>query len=548
MRLPVLRLGSARDAWRTLRYWLGRDPAPCVFSRDAWLVLAVTVVWYAAAYTINDQRPAFDAAGAHQGWNIWWDQGQYLVQTTQLAHGEVKPNVYWIGYPAVGALFYWLLPAHPYLIPDLAAVLAIVAVFYAAARAFMTRLEAAVLVYIFIWFDSFQRDLCLVPPWNTIPAYAAFFICTYLFVFRREPLRRIHFIGCAILCGVAVLARPTEVVALGILYAAGLTRLPGWKQRAAMATVFCLMAGAAAVILLGINFHLYQSWRSPYMAGESGKINVANYGLKAWQFFYDSTFLTGNGAWSSDDKPPALFTRYPEFLLLLPGLLLLGRRFGLAAAGLLGAIFCTLATYLLYVPFDNPPYAWRYVQWHYVAWIFPWLGLATYAGLREGWRELPRWPFVGALVAPLFVGVVLGFGPTRLGYATKNVSDRTTVAEHQDASVYAVVVKCLAPCRAEDLRLAFTNPPPFDGTDAANVGRIHVFLNERRLSQMVDYMESQDGDTFHICFLAHSLPLKAGDTVTVRLDVDTHRPALASVELVGIRYAPLQAIHDYFAP
>ena len=548
-RLPVmLKIGSRSDAVRMLRYWTSRDPAPRVFSRDAWLVLAVTVVWYAVAYAVNDQRPSFDASRAHQGWNGGWDQGQYLLQTTQLAHGEIKPGVYWIGYPALGALFFWLLPAHPYLIPDFAAVLAMVAVFYAAGRTLMSRLEAVLLVYVFVWFDSFLREVCLVEPWNTIPAYAAFFVCIYFFVFRREPLRLAHFGGGAVLCGVAMLARPTEIVALGILYAAGLARLAGWKQRVGAAAIFCGIAGLAGAVILGLNLHFYQSWRSPYMGGELGKVNAANYGLKAWQFFYDGTFLTGGGVWPTGARPPALFTRYPEFLLVLPGLFLLVRRNGMAGAGFVGAILFTLGFYLLYIPFGNAPYAWSYSQWHYVAWMMPWLGLATYAGLREGWRYLPRWRFAGALLLPLALAVVLGFRASRCGHATRDVSDRMAFTTSQEPGAFVIEVECLAPCRAEDLRLNFSLIPPFNGTQASNVPFIHVLRNEHPLAQMADYMESQDKDTFHISFLAHGLPLKAGDRLTVRLDVGTHRPALASAELVDIRYAPLQALRDYFTP
>jgi hypothetical protein len=212
------------------------------------------------------------------------------------------------------------------------------------------------------------------------------------------------------------------------------------------------------------------------------------------------------------------------------------------------AIFYTLGFYLLYIPFANPPYAWSYSQWHYVAWIIPWLGLATYAGVRAGWRAMPRGLFAAALLTPFALALVLGFDTTRCGFATKDISDRIVLATSQEPATFTIVVKCLAPCRAEDLRLNFSVPPPFNGTEAASVRSIHVFLNDHRFNQMVDYMESQDGNTFHLSFLAHSLPLRVGDRITVRLDVGPHRPALASAELVDIRYAPMQALRDYFAP
>jgi hypothetical protein len=85
-----------------------------------------------------------------------------------------------LGYPILGVPFYWLLPRHAYLIPNLAMVVAMVGIFYAACRHYMGRLEGLALVCVFIWFDSFLRDECLVIPWNTMPAYARFF-CAFTF-------------------------------------------------------------------------------------------------------------------------------------------------------------------------------------------------------------------------------------------------------------------------------------------------------------------------------------------------------------------------------
>jgi hypothetical protein len=128
------------------------------------------------------------------------------------------------------------------------------------------------------------------------------------------------------------------------------------------------------------------------------------------------------------------------------------------------------------------------------------------------------------------LAVVLGFSATRCGYATKDISDRIALTTSRQSGAFTVAVECLAPCRAEDLRLKFSRTPPFNGTEAGSVPLIHVFLDQRRQAQMVDYMTNQDDDTFHIAFLAHGLYLKAGDRLTVRLDVGTHDPALASAD------------------
>ena len=539
----MLRIGTRADAVRAVRYWFSRDPAPRVFSPDAWLVLAATVAWYATAYLINDSVPSFDAH-TNLGWLGWWDQGHYITEAAELAQGQVRPSVYWFGYPALGAPFYWLLPRHPFLVPDIAGVLAMVAVFYAACRHHVTRIEAVLLVYVFIWLDSFLRDGCLVIPWNTMPAYTAFFVSIYLLVFRRES-RVGHFIACAILAGIAMAARPTEIAALGIIYGVALFRLARPRERASAAAVYGLVVAGMAAVTLSLNEHLYQAWRSPYMNGETAKLHAANYGLKAWQFFYDSVFLTGDGALPEGTRPPSLFSRYPEFLFVLPGALYLVQRHGWAAAGVAISILYTIGFYLLYVPFDNPPYAWSYGQWHYVAWMLPWLGLAAYLSVRQAPWTLSRGLWVTAFLLPLVGALVLGFVAEPLASATLQTSDKMRLAASFDEGVYTVLLRADEPGRIEDVRLVFDRPPAFGGTEASSSSRVHVAVDHVEQAGMRDYMMSQENAKFHFTFLAHGLDLRAGDEIEISFKV-RQAPEVARAELAGIRYAPLQAFRDYF--
>ncbi len=536
-------IGSAAEAGRVLRYWFGRDAQVRVFSPDAWLILGVTLVWYACAYALNDS-PSWHAGG-NAGWLQWWDQSLYHRAAGELAQGELKPNPYWIGYPALGAIFYHLLPRHPFLIPDLAMVLAIVAVFYAAARLYLTRIEAVLMVYIFIWFDSYIRDECLVIPWNTLPAYTAFFVSIYLLALRPRAPRLSHFVLCAGLAGVAALSRPTETVALGLVFLPALVRLRYWKERVVAAGCLAGIMLVAAGLILLINEHLYQALTSPYIAGESGKMNGANLGVKAYQFFADSLFLTGDGALPGGPRPPSLLSRYPEFLFVLPGLLFLLRERGWGAAGLVLAIGFTLGFYLLYVPFDNPPYAWSYGQWHYVAWIFPWLGLAAYLTFRQSFRHLPRAWFLAALALPLITTLAIGFAAAPWGWATPEAGERLKLTTSFDAETYTVKLRAFAGGRVDDLRLVFRRPPPYNGTDASTVHLVNVDVNGQPQGDMVDCMTSQENTTYHFTFLAHDLVLHAGDEIEVRFKVK-EAPEVTRAELETIRFAPLQAWRDNF--
>ena len=526
-----------------MRYWLARDLQVRVFSRDAWLVLAITLVWYAIAYALND-APSWNAGG-NSGWLVWWDQGQYHKQAAELAHGELKPNVYWFGYPALGAVFYHLLPRHPFLIPDLAMVLAIVASFYAAARLYVSRFEALLLVYVFIWFDSLVRDECLVIPWNTLPAYTAFFVSIFLLILRPAAPRLREFAGCALLMAVAALARPTEIAALSLVYLPALFRLHRWRERAVAASLLAVVAVAVVVLLASVNEYEYHALKSPYMAGESGKMNPANYGLKAYQFFADSLFLTGDGALPPDTRPPSLFSRYPEFLFALPGLLFFARLRGGTAAGLILPPAFTIGLYLLYVPFDNPPYAWSYGQWHYLAWIFPWLGLTTYLTFRQASGVLPRWVFLTMLLLPLAATSVIGFAAVPAGWATP--CDGLHLTTSSAAGIFQVKLKVLRDCRAEDVRLIFRQAPPFDGTEVSTLHRLTIAVNGKPQINMIDCMTSQENATYHFTFLAHGLVLRAGDEIEIGLR--TNAPlAVTRAELAAVRFAPFQAWRDNLAP
>ena len=537
-------LNVALESSGVLRFWLGRDEAVRVFSRDAWLVLAITVVWFAIAYALNDS-PSWNSGGS-PGWLVWWDQGQYHKAAAELAHGELRPNTYWIGYPAIGAVFYNLLPRHPFFVPDLAMVLAIVAAYYAAARLYLTRIEAVVLVYLFIWFDPCLRDDCLVVPWNTMPAYTAFFVAIYLLVLRPGPAWPGHFALCSGLAAVAGLARPTEMAALGLVYLFALGRLANLRQRVVAAAWFVAVLIGVATTLVALNEYFYHGVQSPYIAGESGKIQASRYGVKAWQFFADSVFLTGDGAIPAGTRPPSLFSRYPEFLFVLPGLFFLLRERGWAAAGAMLGVAFTLGFYLLYVPFDNPPYAWTYGQWHYVAWIFPWLGLATYLTFRRAFQALPRRVFIATLALPLVITVAVGFAAVPVAWATPEAGDGLRLETQTEAGAYTITLHVLENCRVEDVRLVFHRPPPFYGTDVSSLQWVRIAVNGVAQRDMVDCMTSQENATYHFSFLAHGLALRAGDEIEVRFKTKK-APELARAELAAIRFAPLQAWRDYLS-
>jgi hypothetical protein len=543
--MPLFTTGMGNGAKRARDYWLGgKQGETGAFSPDVLGVLLVTVIWYLIAYFLNDATPSFGPHG-NPGWWAWWDQGLYYQTTTELAHAQLKPSTYWYGYPALGAPFYWLLPRHPYLIPNLVMVLAMVWAFYASCRLYMGRLESVLLVYIFIWFDSFLRDECLVIPWNTMPAYCAFFLCIYLLILRPGPGRLADFAICALACGIAMFARPTEIAALSIIYFFGLLKLRTSKEKAQAAGYLGGPALLVGGLTFGLNYYFYHRWGSPYMDGENGKATLANYGLKLYQFVFDTGFLTGDGFVPPASQPRPLLARYPEFFFVLPGLLFLLRDRGWIVWGFILGIVGQLALYLSYNPFNNPPYAWSYGQWHYIAWMLPWLGFATYLSVRRAFFHLPRAPFFVALFLPAFLTCAIGFKAVPLASATAHSGDKLLLLTTYGNGIYTVNLTALAPCDIDDIRLLFRMPPPFNGTDVANLPLMTISVDGRRQLDMVDRAVSQDGNTYHFSFLARGLKLKAGNEIAIQYQV-REAPEVEEAQLVGVAFAPLQAVRDYF--
>src|SRR5207248_6796292 len=146
------------------------------------------------------------------GWFGWWDQGQYLKCTVGLAHGSLTQDTYWypLGYPALGALFYRLMPQQAFFLPDLLLVSGIVLLFYELARRFVTPAEAVLVLAVFVFSYRGMLSLSLVEPWNTIPTHFLIYAVILLVGFGK-PIRR-NILLATLCVGLAYLCRPPDAV------------------------------------------------------------------------------------------------------------------------------------------------------------------------------------------------------------------------------------------------------------------------------------------------------------------------------------------------
>ncbi len=502
-----------------------------LFDRSTLVLLVVTAIWYLAAYLGNPLTPGNNPVSP-LGWMAWHDQNDYYQSTVHLAQGKIEPSDYWIGYSLLGVPFCGLMPKHPFFVPNLIFTLFMVGTFFASCRHFMGRMEAWVLVILFIFAERFMRDYSLVVPWNTLPTYAALYLSAYLLLFRVPTL--CQFALCAAMGGLAVAARPAEVLPLAAIYLASLPRLGSWRMVLTGLLFFGIAGAIAGGINFGINLHLYGALNSPYMVSEKGKFHPGHYGLKVYQFLSDGSFLTGPATFPSTLRPRALLEAFPYFALMLPGVLFLIRRMGYPGWGLPSAIVITVAFYLLYTPFSNIPYFWSYKSYHYVWWMIPWLAFFTWLTFRQAIFHMPFRLFAGALVIPPVAFLFIGFKTVPLASWSPTRDEISYLSSYDERTF---VVNFVTPGKGHplDVRFEFSRPPSFHATDAESGRKIKVWVAGRCLNYMSDFMPSQHGNTVDISFLSRSRIPWPGERIVIAF-TETDEPVVSEVSLQEAKF------------
>lgn len=371
---------------------------------------AVAAVFYAITYLNHPRRPL--APTPDQGWWVGFDQIRYLRAAQAWAAGNLDPAQHWYlpGYPLLGAPFVSLTPANPFLLPDLAMLLAALWLTaalagrlapgwrYAPALGAAAFLGAAVLPPAAL--DAW------VTPWTTTPAAVLTLGCLLaatLLVGRLRQRGALAWPAFAMaLCGAGVaLFRPIDAAvllgAVALVAAPALLRDPP-GPRATLAAAFAAAAGlAGAALLLAI----------PY---------VAIHGLHA------SGYVASSSALGFEWRLVPL--RWVAIMLsprpLFPDGLGLAEMFPWIIAGLAGAGACLAAPpgggrrtlhalvtaalagqVVLYLAYRDlhAPGLWRFYNSHYFKWTLPLLGL--YAALLAGVVLERRWRGLAAGVTAL---------------------------------------------------------------------------------------------------------------------------------------------------
>jgi len=211
------------------KYFRSFDANDAQAQHRAHLALfSVGILGYAVFY-LNYYALPTAANPQPNGWWGWFDQGEYYKTTVNLAHGQLQPSTYWYGYSALGALFYHILPLHPYLLPNLLCFCILLVSLHRALRTFCGGFEAVTLSLLLGTAQPFLIRDAFVIPWMTIPIQATFCLMTAWFVFERATMQRLAI--SAALSDLCLFCRPSDAPFLGLLYLIGIFSLPEWRRR-----------------------------------------------------------------------------------------------------------------------------------------------------------------------------------------------------------------------------------------------------------------------------------------------------------------------------
>lgn len=393
--------------------------------------LALTAI-YVSSYVGNPAVP-----GNHGrfplGWWGWWDQSQYLLSARSFAHADFSPAHHWYppGYSVFGAPFLLLSASHPYLLPDLACLLASYAGFLLFARTVGVGPRWAALLFLLATCGSEALRDVWAEPWNTSLSSALIWWLLALTarhlagdgIARRGPLpavpagvirrRRLSSLaGLGALAAIIPFTRPTDGLLVAI-WAAG-AGLAAIRLRALRTGDLLAMLASAVVVAVPealLWLRIYGTHESQYMINSrSLGFEFASVGWKTYLLLLTPRPWFPFGA--------GLVQRLPWILPGLAGMLALPWISRGPARMMLGLLALMIAAYsLLFFSYVDliPSGLWRYNNVHYFKWTLPGVALFGFLLLRA-LLVGPRRPALLACLPILFLAD-LRLQPHRVGDA-----------------------------------------------------------------------------------------------------------------------------------
>ncbi|MBF0338530.1 MAG: hypothetical protein HQL05_11940 [Nitrospirae bacterium] len=347
---------------------------------------------YLVAYFLCPSMPTM----SQQGWWGWWDQSLYIKSIAAFARLDfaMESHFYPIGYPAMGAIFYKLMPLHPLLVPNIFFLVVIIVSLYHIYGKFIPGNESIILVFVTIFLHKIIL-VNLVVPWSTIPTHALTYVIIYLLLLRQYNTINVII---SYVCGVIIfLCRPSDILFVvpfflfSIVNVESKTEIPS-RLITAILSFLPLLAG-----VLVFNKLFYGSYvLTPYLTAVSGGgFSFSNVLYKVYMIFIESHSFSGLSYGS-------LLGYFPWYVIILPGLLCAISRYGWKILVLVTSLLLPL---LFYIPYNDCDYStiFKYLVIHYINWTFPLWALFAWLTLRYAWREMPWSGFSFLLILPLLV-------------------------------------------------------------------------------------------------------------------------------------------------
>lgn len=506
---------------------------------DAALVYLLFSLSYFYCYLSDPSIPANDT-NIYQGWWAWYDQGQYWKTAGELASYHLGQSQYWWGYPLIGALFYKILPAHPFFFPNYLLGFIVTLFFYLMAVRFVTRLEALILMVLLILGSKAMMFESLVIPWNTIVTYAAVFSISYLLVISRASHRAVFF--CIALVGLNALVRPTDAPLLFAYLVSILYCRFDFKTFARMTglTLVAILTGAAILAIL--NLKAFGQIIPPYAnAASVVGMSLDGIGFRLYQLYVDGALIHGNSALPPGRVTPVLLGKLPLMVFSLAGAWLLWHRIGQRALPLIGACFGAIIFYVAFNAAGNPPHFWSFLLYHYFWWSGVILSLFGYVFLRECvlHHEVPRTAKVVALVTVGGLALV-GFGEKATAHFNSDGHRQGTSLGTQQVGDKTQFTFKFQGNNEKGLRLMFSAPLPYHLTVPGNDKLVSVEINGEKWRYWKDFMVSQEGNNVNFHFYR---PPPAGNTTAIITLDGLIKPDLASAQWMRIEFQPFATVH-----
>lgn len=390
------------NAGATWRGWWERANRLLGARAAGWALIGVLAALYTAAYCADEMNPGATLPAERRGWWSWADQTKYVEAAEAMAHGRLDATSYYfpLGYSALAAPFVRLMPAQPFLLPDLACVLLTAVLAWRLARRWLSPAGCLGLSVLFIATHASLLRLTMVIPWNTLPVQAAFLGGMLLVLTRRDGPA---VAWLAALAAVTYWMRPGDAACFAPLLVFATLRLPTWRARLGWGALGVALIAVSAGAMAWLNVRTFGHWRTPYEQG-----TFENIGFFSYPMLHKAYWLLVDGETFFGEYGTALLWRYPWLFLALPGVVFWIRRDGVAGAACVATIALNWALYFNYNDFV-PSAVFRFSLIHYLVWAFLPLAIVVTATIMAGWREQAvRWAAVamGAAFA-LAIGVKL---------------------------------------------------------------------------------------------------------------------------------------------